>query len=157
SMESLVDHARLISHLGPDGRLMHRFRFQVWNWKEPELLLLLHPGAQLLAAKADGRWVESPTAPGQGGMIVVRMPVVVGKMLHRYEVIYTSELRHWKLWATLDAPVPQLPMIPLAFRRTWRLPPGVAPLAESSLVRLPAGADEEWFQQSWFSTATDEW
>src|SRR5262249_46660372 len=33
SMETLVDHARLISHLGPDGRWMHRFRFQVWNWK----------------------------------------------------------------------------------------------------------------------------
>lgn len=144
STEAVADHAHLTTYLGPDGRLLHRFRFHIWNWRQQTVPVRLPNGVQLQAAKTDGRWL-SRLPPGQAadGSTVFELPVIPGPILHRFELIYSSDVPGWRLWTTLDAPAPVLPLQhTVAFRRTWRLPQGIAPLWESSLVRLPTSVDD---------------
>ena len=135
----MCDHAWLVTHVEPRGRLLHHFSFRVWNWRQHLVPVRLPAGSQVLAARVDGRWVGrlAPTATRDG--VQLGLPVAGGEHLHRLEIVYTSPL-DWPIWAlsaALEAPAPQLPVAPVSFRRTWRLPPGVAPLTEASVRRLP--------------------
>jgi hypothetical protein len=143
STEAVVDHASMTTDLGPDGRLLHSFRFQVWNWRQPRLPIRLATTAQLQAVRAGDRWLERlPPAELVDGVNLFELPVVPGTSLHRFEIVYSSELPAWRLWTTLKAPVPSLPLErKIAFRRTWRLPTNVVPLGDGSVARLSTTAE----------------
>jgi hypothetical protein len=144
SAEAVVDRAWLTTSLEPSGRLVHHFRFHVWNWRQRELPLRLPADAQLQAASVDGRCLDRlPPAEKSGGVVQIALPVVGEAVLHRFEIVYVTELPHWLVWAQLDAPAPELPVRSLAFRRTWRLPGGVNPVAIGAFQRLPSSRAED--------------
>jgi len=130
----MCDRAELTTYVESAGRLLHHFRFRVWNWREQYLTLLLPPeAAQVLAAKADGRWIDMIPQEQTPRGVQIRLPVPAVDRLHRFEVIYASTAHHlsWPPWGELSAPAPQLPVAPTCFRRTWRLPPGLVPLHQA--------------------------
>jgi hypothetical protein len=142
SPRPVIDHARLTTYAGADGPLLLHYRFEVANWPQQALPLQLPAGARLLRARVDGRWLAqlAPAAPA-GGPVPVDLPVPVGGARHHYEVVYSLQQPVWTLTTRLEAPEPGLPLElrPRAFRRTWRLAPGVAPLLGGQ-DRLPGPA-----------------
>ncbi|HTU92520.1 MAG TPA: hypothetical protein VMF69_20735 [Gemmataceae bacterium] len=168
SIVAAIECARLITYAGENGGLRHHFSFQVANWNEQSLPLRLPPGSRPLAVQVDGRWlprlIPSETEMGGGASpagrsqaepgnkktepIELTLPVpnradaVPGDSRHRFEVVYTRTLPVGILWQSLDAPAPQLPVAPLAFRRLWRLPPKLTPLHRERCQFLPGSAEE---------------
>lgn len=148
SYEALADQAFLTVYADPSGRLLHHFQFQVWNWRQRTLPVRLPAGAQVLAARIDGRWINQL---GTGGSeesatestIVFETPSTVSPPYHRFEVFYALDRSAWNLWCNLNVPVPVLPVRLVAFQRAWRLPPNVVPLVEQRIQRLPRGSLEE--------------
>ncbi len=165
SSAALVDDACLTTTVGPGPLLHHRFLFRLAGWSDPTLFLGLPPGAQPLAARVDGVWLDYLPTEADG----VRLPVpqsvdcepwtvdreekdnpvftVHGprSTVHAYEVLYNTPAP--PLWsvATLSAPLPTLDPVPLHVRRVWRLPPGMSPLSEGAWRRLPgpeAGSED---------------
>lgn len=140
-----IDHARLTTYAGPDGRLVQHYRFQVWNWQQRTVPLRLPAGARVLAAQVDGRritqLVTEAIEPDAADGVLVELPVPGPAAPHRYEVVYAVDRPAWTLWSRLEAPAPSLPLElkPLTFRRAWLLAPGVAPL-QGSQRRLPGSA-----------------
>ncbi|MBL8797835.1 MAG: hypothetical protein JNM56_28315 [Planctomycetia bacterium] len=161
STEVAADQVRLTTTLAADGRLVHQFRFRLWNWQQQHLPVRLPAGATLQAVRCDGRWLgQLPAGETHDGLTAFELPVAGGAPRHQFELIYTTEQPAWVLWTTLPAPVPVLPVRLVSLRRTWRLPASVAPLSEATLSRLPGGVeetgsplDERW---NWFSS-TDSW
>ncbi len=144
SVIPMVNQVQLTTYAEPDGRLLHRYQFQIHNWTQRSLPVKLPAGAQLLAARVDNRWISAPTMFSAGdGTVDVELPVASGTTLHRYEVAYSMTVPPWRLWAHLDAPAPLLPVRPTALRRTWCLPPGLAPLDEARFQRLPGSGGSE--------------
>jgi hypothetical protein len=139
------DRARLTTYVEAQGRLLHRFGFQVANWPQPELRVRLPAGAKVLAARVDRRWLTPTALPARaaGDKVELGLPMPAGAAPHRFEIIYAEETPSWALGTDLTAAAPELPIsTPVAFRRTWCLPPGVAPLAEDALRRLPGPAGD---------------
>jgi hypothetical protein len=153
---AVFDRARLTTYVEPQGRLLHRFGFQVANWPQPELRVRLPAGAKVLAARVDRRWLTPAALPARaaGSKVELGLPMPAGAAPHRFEIIYSEQAPSWTLVTDVTTAAPELPIsTPVAFRRTWCLPPGVAPLAEDGLRRLPgrAGdAEHEW-------DASDPW
>jgi len=141
--------ARLITYAGRDDVLRHHFSFQIANWGERTLPLRLPPGSRLLAVQVDGHWLpqfisSSQSSPkDEEGPIELALPVplradaVSGDNGHYFEIVYTRLLPAGLLWRALDAPVPQLPIAPLAFHRIWRLTPQWMPLHPGRYQSLP--------------------
>ncbi len=138
SSHEVCDRSRLTTYVEPGGRLLHHFRFRVWNWRQGGLQLLLPAGTELLAAKVEGRWVDRLERREAGPALKVELPVPRGANPLHFEVVYTSAGAGpwWSPWARLEAPPPGLPVPPAALERTWRLPPGLLPLSPSAR-RLP--------------------
>jgi hypothetical protein len=161
SAEAVADEVHLATYVEPGRGLRHHFGFRLWNWRQQTFPLRLPAGARPLAVRVSGRWVShlvhrggdavphQPDAPardaagpslahraGEGGG-VLEVPIAAGP-LHRVEVVYTTALPAWTLWATLDAPAPGLPVRSLSFRRAWHLPPELAPLTPGALQLLPS-------------------
>jgi hypothetical protein len=142
--ETVVENAHLITTVEPGGGLLQTYRFRVWNWPQRTLPLPLPAGARPLAVRVDGRWLrqlppahEFPAEGGEAATAELPLPVPAGAALHAYEISYALPRPAWTVWTRLDAPAPHLPVQPLAFRRTWRLPPGVVPLLDEGEQRLP--------------------
>jgi hypothetical protein len=136
-----IDRADLTTYLLGDGVLQHHFRFEVAHWPQDRLALLLPEGSQLRAARVDGHWLtrlDGPDLPVPGGG-------EAADAVHRFEVVYTTRSGPGLLWARLEAPAPRLPVPPTTFRRTWRLPPGMTPLLDSTQQRLPGAGENEGF------------
>src|SRR5205807_2362989 len=79
---------------------------------------------------------------------VIELPVTGGQDLHFFKIIYASSAVPGTIWTRLEAPAPVLPVQVRAFRRTWCLPPGQAPLHDHVLdqqqfgaVAMPASAE----------------
>jgi hypothetical protein len=141
--EAVFDRARLTTYVEPHGRLLHRFGFQVANWPQPELRVRLPAGSKVLAARVDRRWITPASLPARSAAdkVEVGLPMPTGAAPHRFEIVYAEDMPSWTLVADLTVPAPELPVsTPVAFRRTWCLPPGVAPLTEETLRRLPGSA-----------------
>jgi hypothetical protein len=153
--EAVVPRATLLTRVEPKGRLIHRFTFEVRGWAQPTLPLRLPAGARLAAVHVDGREVPSlPLDPESSDPVVV-LPVPASpgdkrtrwkgeketedlfSPAHSFEVVYVTERRGCGLWARFEAPAPELPLRPLAWRRIWRLPASLMPVVQTSLTRLP--------------------
>jgi hypothetical protein len=137
--EEVIDRSRLTTYVEPHGRLLHHFAFRAWHWRGRTMTVRLPPGAQPLAVKAYGRWISPLAHAETEGGAVLELQVASGVPVHRFEVVYASPKQGpgWALWSRLEAPVPSLPVRPVAFRRIWRLPPGVLPLTQGGQQRLP--------------------
>src|SRR5262249_6523555 len=128
-----------------DGAARHHFTFRVSNWTQRTLPLRLPPGARPVAVRADGRSVCTvPTGgtaePGVLDLPVPRAPGRTGDSSLRFEVIYDTApppSGGWRPWTRIEAPAPVLPIPALTFRRSWRLPPDVAPVSDGQLRPLP--------------------
>lgn len=150
--EAVADQAELTLYVEPNGRLLHHFRFQVWNWRQRTLPLGLSRQAEILAAKADGRWIdrlphaavtETPLDPQGAPIVLFELPVTAGAGWHRFEVVYAVPQSPFAAWARLSAAAPILPIRTLTLRRVWRLPPGFLPLRAESMLRLPGATHAE--------------
>jgi hypothetical protein len=138
SAQEICEDSRLTTRVEPDGRLVHHFAFRMRGWRARTLPLRLPPGTELLGAQIQGRWVERiPQRPTKDGLEIA-LPMAAGASLQDFEVLYSSVggASRWLPWARLKAAVPKLPVRPLAFRRTWQLPPGLVPLG-SQMQQLP--------------------
>jgi hypothetical protein len=136
---AVVDHARLTTCVWTDGNLYHHYSFTVAGWTQRWLTLRLPPGARPLAVRVDGDWLGHLT-PGKEDELLLPVPRREGASAdepHRFEVLYATGGPSWALWARVEAPAPAPPVPPVLFRRTWRLPPGVTPLFDAGLRRLP--------------------
>ena len=137
----ICDHAEFTTLVGPEGRMVHRFRFRVWKWRKSTLPLILPAHAQqVLGARVDGRWLQSvPQQRLQGLQVLLAVPPEGN--LHHFEVLYVGEGDGltWPGWARLEAPAPQLPIPPLSVRRRWRLPPGMEPMESAFLCVTDLG------------------
>ncbi len=149
------DRSELTTYVEPGGRLLHHFRFRVWDWRRPgggrrDLPVWLPAGARLLAARVEGLWLDRIEQHPTPGGLRVELPVPAGPQPHRFELLYASPGggSGWPPWADLHAPVPHLPVPASSLRRTWRLPPGVVPLGHG-VRRLPdplgPGDREPWW------------
>jgi hypothetical protein len=151
---AVIDRAHLTTYVEPNGRLVHHLAFLVWNWKQQTLPLRLSAGARLLAARVDGRWLSQlPPAEVMDGALLAKLPVprvvarsetmpqrgsaVVGAW-HRFEIAYAQDEPSWRMWTHVETPPSILPVAPISFRRTWRLPPGVVPLLDTRYRCLPS-------------------
>lgn len=156
------DHARLTTSISQEGRQRHHFLFAVSHWRHASLKVVLPAAGQLLGARMGGRWLTHVTQQPTDEGIQLELPVDQTREQNHYELIYSSARAEstWLPWSRLEAPVPRLPLEPLRFRRTWRLPEGIVPISQS-LQRLPdpvGGTDNEpWWKATeriWHSGQT---
>jgi hypothetical protein len=137
-----IESSRLLSYASENGAMRHHFSFQVANWGEHTLPLRLPPGSRPLAVQVDGCWLPRLVPSSQEEMgkdvepIELALPVPIradagpSDNIHHFEIVYTLISPAGLLWQSLDAPVPQLPIAPLAFRRVWRLGARLTPLRQ---------------------------
>ncbi len=151
-----IDRAHLVTYVGVGYILRHHFSFQVSNWKGRALPVRLPAGSRPLAVQVDGRWLPRlvrAETPGEGEAhsspdpeeLALPVPVRgegVSDTPHRFEIVYSRPAAAWLPWQTVDAPAPVLPVSPLAFRRSWRLAPGLVPLREERYVPIPGTAGD---------------
>src|SRR5205823_48298 len=128
-----VENAHLTTYVEPAGRLLNYYSFQVRHWMQRSLPLRLPAGAQLLAARVDGRWLarpvlyEAPVDAGSApfrprsradgrsrGASVVELPTALGAGSLCFEVVYALDYPPGKLWAHVNAPAPVLPVAAVA-------------------------------------------
>jgi hypothetical protein len=156
----VIDRAELTTCAATDGRVLYRYRFQVWSWQQGTLPLRLPAGARALSARVDGRWIgrlaplADPAAADAGG---VELPVPGARALHRYEVVYALDGPAWSLGARLESPEPGLPLElkPMEYRRTWLLAPGLVPLEMDGWRQLPGPAPDTL--QAWVQDSAAAW
>jgi hypothetical protein len=159
SAEEICDRCDLTTTLEPGGRLVHHLRFRVWNWRNRLLPVRLPPGARLLAARTEDRGGIQPVVVLlDTGVREVQLPVATGKNVHHFEIVYVSgeAATLGAPWTNLQAPAPELPVRPIAFRRLWRLPPGLVPLFQDRLRHLP-GPAQSTPQRSWWAKGESLW
>jgi hypothetical protein len=165
--EAVADQALLTTFVEPGGSIQHYFAVRVANWPQRTLPLRLPREARPIAIRVDGFWLPGlvPTEVSKEG-ILLELPVPdsearisvrpagtnalpaarsalldpripEGGTVHSFEVVYATDSPGWSLGTCVEAPAPLLPMAPLSFRRTWRLPPGISPLTDRKMRRLP--------------------
>jgi hypothetical protein len=131
------ESAALVTYVERGGRLVHHFKFQLRNWRKSAVPVMLPHGAQMILASTEGRSLETFSQQESPNGIKVDMPASSALGVQYFELVYVTYdgLQQWLPWQRLPAELPQPPVKPLEFRRSWVLPPGVVPL-DGSLVRL---------------------
>jgi hypothetical protein len=137
--------ASLTSYLHPGGEPRHHFVFRMNSWPQRTLPLRLPPDTRLLAVQVDGHWLPrlftSEQDPNE-----LQLPVPerdgANDTTHTFEVIYTGGGGPGALGGRVEAPSPDLPVPPASFRRTWYLPPHLAPLFDNRYRRLPGVGEQ---------------
>lgn len=137
--DAIVDTAWLSTRLDPSGRLLHHYRFRIWGWGQQTMPVRLSAGARLVAVRRGGRWLERLPTSSREGFVEIELPIDARVGVHVFEVVYATEASESLLWEQLEAAAPLLPVQPVTFRRTWRLPIGTIPVAPESFRRLPDG------------------
>jgi hypothetical protein len=138
----IAEGVELTTFVAQDDRVLHRFAFRIRGWDQQSLPLRMPSGTEALAARVEGRWLASPaTGQSEDGSLLISLPVPEGANTHAFEVYYTSQGAVGRLWTSLEAPEPRLPLDCLTFRRTWCLGAGLTPWDEATLLRLP-GCDQ---------------
>jgi hypothetical protein len=140
-----IDRARLATYvMTTQGRLLHRFGFQVQSWSPRTLPVQLPPAARFLAARLDRRWIQRVSdLTGAHQPPVVELPVAEPSLPHYFEIYYSTLVPSWKLWTRINAPAPALPLEPVAVERQWCLPSDVTPLTAATLRRVPGSEGNE--------------
>jgi hypothetical protein len=150
SATTTVDRARLTTVLTSEGAVRHHFCFRLLRWPQRTLPVKLPAGAWFRGAAVNGHWLEQlsrPTESEEEATLDLPVPVttvgVDGEANHpSFEILYTTPGPHsTDPWPRLQAPPPVLPVTPAAFTRRWLLPPGVLPLSDHDVQRLP-GSEE---------------
>jgi hypothetical protein len=142
-----VDRAHLVTYVELGGRLLNYYSFQVRNWEQGTLPLRLPAGAQVLAAKVDGRWVARPTLQETTENVpVLELPIAAKATALWFEVVYSLRYPAGTLWSQIHAPLPVLPRAAVALRHTWCLPAGFMPLHEGLFQQHPGPSSD--FSQS---------
>lgn len=142
--DMVVDRAHVTTVLEPGGRLVQHLAMEVWSRRQQVLALRLPTGCRPLAAKVEGRWIAQLEPYREGGLEgVVEFPVRAGPEFRHFDIFYESNSACHTWGGRVHAPVPELPVRVLAYRHSWRLPPGMAPVAEGEL-RLPDTDAEGW-------------
>jgi hypothetical protein len=142
--DALIESASLRSHLQPGNHLLHTLRLRVRGWAGTEFTVKLPAGTHLLKARVDGRWIGQSDAAADN-KTTCRLPLRSSTELQEVEVWYAEDLPAWSLWSVVRSPLPILPAPVVNLSRSWRLPPGVAPLDEQGLVLAPGKGGTEWF------------
>jgi hypothetical protein len=149
SAATAADRAALTTVLTSEGALRHHFRFRLLRWPQRSVPVRLPPGARFRGAAVNGHWLERLAAGASEGEEGIDLPVPAasmgenGEIVHpSFEILYTtSGPRASDPWPTLLAPAPVLPVVPVGFTRRWLLPPGILPLSDRAVERLP-GSEE---------------
>lgn len=130
SGRELCDRAVLVSELQPDGALVHHLRFDLVNWRKSSVPVVLPAGTnQILGVRGDGRWIDSFSRRTAADGVQIVLPVPAGGVRHVLEITYSAtEAPAGFISNQLVAPIPRLPLPPVAFERRWRLPADVVPL-----------------------------
>src|SRR5262249_29065839 len=130
-----LDRAVLTSVLGPGPRLRHHFRFRLSGWSQRTFPVKLPAGVRLELAAVAGSWLENVAS---GGDEPIELPGLAGRPCV-CELVWSTRASS-RPWTRLQAPLPELPVVPSAVRRRWLLPPGVLPASSGQVRRLPGGA-----------------
>jgi hypothetical protein len=146
SSEAVLDRAELIMTVPREGHPECYFRFESRGWIQPTLPLVLPAGSVVRAVCVDGYWIEGVSMSDMADRAVrVDLPVPADSATagsgHRFEVLYTTADGPWKVWTDVTDPSPLLPAPPLSLHRTWRLPPGAAPLSDHRLRPFQSSAE----------------
>jgi hypothetical protein len=156
----ICDQAEFTTRVDSDGNMVHQFRFRIWNWRQSILPLVLPADTlQVLGVRVDGRWLERiPQQRRDDFQVLLAVPPEGN--LHHFEVLYARRgpgLR-WPGWASLEAPLPKLPVLPFSLQRKWHLPAGMQPLDSSFLCVTDSereGPVLAGIRQAWH--AADPW
>jgi hypothetical protein len=146
SSEAVLDRAELITTVPRDGHPECYFRFESRGWIQPTLPVVLPSGSRVRAVCVDGCWIEGVSLvemPDRAVRVDLLVPAdsSVAGSVHRYEVLYTTADGPWNVWTRVTDPSPLLPAAPLSLHRTWRLPPGAAPLVDQRLRPILSSAE----------------
>ncbi len=133
----VLSRTQLVSSLGPDGTLQHQFRFCLTGWSQATLPVWLPPGARLLAARVDGRWLDQlPTEePADDQPLQLPVPRSSGgpegeSRSQNFEIVYLTDVAPWWLWSRLESAEPKLPLDPINLQRRFSLPAGIQPAGQ---------------------------
>lgn len=137
--QQFCEQVRLTTYVQPGGKLLHHFRGTIQGWQRGKFPIVLPEGTQLLLARVQGRWLETAPQTRPGQRTRLELPVGAAEMRTPFEVVYTSRWQELplSLWSRAAAPAPELPLAPLSFQRTWKLPPHLLPLAPERYQSLP--------------------
>jgi hypothetical protein len=145
SGEALAEQAHLATYVDPAGPPRHHFQFTIRNWQQRTLPVLLPAGCRPRAVAVNGRRVGAVRSEAvEDNAILVSVPIPASATDHHCEILYVGVRPSWGVWATLEAPAPELPIHALAFRRTWHLSPTLTPLSESRLQQAGGPNRAPW-------------
>jgi hypothetical protein len=155
-----ADHVRLTTYVESPAKLVNYFSFRLVNWPQPTFPVRLPEGARLVGATVNGNWIPQLRWEETGEGTLFELPAMAGnaasfpsssqaelgnRQRGYYQIVYSMGPSGWGLWSRMKAPLPELPVQRvLGLRRTWCLPPGLAPLDDGGLHPLPGLS--EWVQ-----------
>ncbi|MFO0966300.1 MAG: hypothetical protein U0793_12050 [Gemmataceae bacterium] len=143
---TLCDRATWITYLEPGKGPEHCFSFDIWNWRERLLPVLLPPDSELISVRAADHWQEATATKVVPEGVRVSIPTG-GAKRQRIVIRYRSVAgeRSMAPWWSVALVEPTPPTPPLRSTRVWRLHPDLIPLDQGlfsgtrGLMRLPAG------------------
>jgi hypothetical protein len=144
------DEALLATLLEPGGKVTQRLQFRLANWRKRDIPVFLPPGAKLLGARIEGRWLPPIGQQDREEGVQVELPANLTTNEQSFELHYSLPVlgSTWAPWETLPAPLPKLPVRPLNLRQRWVLPTSVLPMEQSfQRVATTDGHDQgelEW-------------
>jgi hypothetical protein len=139
-----ADYVRLTTYLESPTRLVNYFSFRLINWPQPTIPIRLSRGARLIGATVNGNWLpQARWEETSEGDVSLELPVPAAPSRPYYQITYSTDVTGGGLWYRVKAPFPDLPVQrTLGRRRTWCLPPGLAPLDEGCLRASPPATGE---------------
>lgn len=139
---AVCDQVRLTSTVRADGAADHRLEFALCNWPGGRFPVRLPGGAELRAARLDGRLLTQVDRRADADGLLVRLPVGAAATVRHCELFYQTRpvAAPAPGLARQEDAVPTFPMRPLALTHRWVLAPGLIPLHRDRYRRvgLPA-------------------
>lgn len=127
---AVCDRVRLTSTIRADGAADHHLAFELCNWSGGHFPIRLPHGAELRAARLDGRLLTQVDHRADANGLLVELSVGAEGTARRCELHYQTRPATVPILdlARHDDAVPTFPVRPLAFVRRWILAPGLVPL-----------------------------
>jgi hypothetical protein len=136
-----IDGAELICALDESGSFRCLFTCRVRNLTIAHLNLRLPAGARVEDVAIAGRLLAAEQCRIQdaGGRVTSVIPAPVSPTAYRVEILFVAPAQDWFFSTRLEPPVPEISETNPCVSVVWRLPPGILPMSEQNLVRLPGG------------------